>query len=317
MEEQIVKTDRINTYSNSNESKYPKDALSLPLITSNLSSELNRQNSLNKIDKNKIGQKRGFKKVGKKKRIVTARSSNQKRRFKINKDLDLVYKLNMEVDVDQIFKDDLQLRKEREKIDNSPDIMARRLNAYKHGSDKKNEKKMEVDSKEKEKYIEKEFKDELEVLENIQKDCNIINMHINQIRELIDEYKLEINVYNNYGDEMEKKYLKEVKEKEKEKNKLELLNNINNINNEVLEQSNENDEEEEGGNNKNNNENDMGNMGLPIKNSKQEKYEYINNAFNMMRRKKEERLKFIKESIIQKEEELKLLEEQQKKLIGK
>jgi hypothetical protein len=317
MEEQIVKTDRINTYSNSNESKYPKDALSLPLITSNLSSELNRQNSLNKIDKNKIGQKRGFKKVGKKKRIVTARSSNQKRRFKINKDLDLVYKLNMEVDVDQIFKDDLQLRKEREKIDNSPDIMARRLNAYKHGSDKKNEKKMEVDSKEKEKYIEKEFKDELEVLENIKKDCNIINMHINQIRELIDEYKLEINVYNNYGDEMEKKYLKEVKEKEKEKNKLELLNNINNINNEVLEQSNENDEEEEGGNNKNNNENDVGNMGLPIKNSKQEKYEYINNAFNMMRRKKEERLKFIKESIIQKEEELKSLEEQQKKLIGK
>ena len=316
MEEQIVKTDRINTYSNSNESKYPKDALSLPLITSNLPSELNRQNSLNKIDKNKVGQKRGFKKVGKKKRIVTARSSNQKRRFKINKDLDLVYKLNMEVDVDQIFKDDLQLRKEREKIDNSPDIMARRLNAYKHGREKKNEKKMEVDSKEKEKYIEKEFKDELEVLENIKKDCNIINMQINQIRELIDEYKLEINVYNNYGDEMEKKYLKEVKEKEKEKNKLELLNNINNINNEVLEQSNENDEEEEGGN-KNNNENDMGNMGLPIKNSKQEKYEYINNAFNMMRRKKEERLKFIKESIIQKEEELKSLEEQQKKLIGK
>ena len=51
MEEQIVKTDRINTYSysNSNESKYPKNALALPLITSNLSSELNRQNSLNKL----------------------------------------------------------------------------------------------------------------------------------------------------------------------------------------------------------------------------------------------------------------------------
>ena len=313
MEEQIVKTDRINTYSysNSNESKYPKNALALPLITSNLSSELNRQNSLNKIDKNKIGQKRGFKKVGKKKRIVTARSSNQKRRFKINKDLDLVYKLNMEVDVDQIFKDDLQLRKEREKIDNSPDIKARRLNEYKHGSEKKNEKKMEVDSKEKEKFIEKEFKDELEVLEGIKKECNIINMQINQIRELIDEYKLEINVYNNYGDEMEKKYLKEVKEKEKEKNKLELLNNINNINNEIVEQSNENDEDEEGGNNKNNNnDNDIGNMGLLRKNSKQEKYEYINNAFNLMRRKKEERLKYIKESIIKKEEELKSLEEQ-------
>ena len=192
MEDQIVKTEPINSYTNSNISKYPKDSLTLPLITSNLSNSLNRQNSLNKINKDKIGQKRGFKKVGNKKRIVTARSSNQKRRFKISKDLDLVYKLNMEVDVDQIFRDDLQLRKEREKIDNSPDIKARRLNAYKHMSEKKTEKKMEVDSKEKEKYIEKEFKDELEKLERIKKDCNLINMQINEIREIIDEYKLEI-----------------------------------------------------------------------------------------------------------------------------
>ncbi len=318
MEDQIVKTEPINSYTNSNTSKYPKDSLALPLITSNLSNSLNRQNSLNKINKDKIGQKRGFKKVGNKKRIVTARSSNQKRRFKISKDLDLVYKLNMEVDVDQIFRDDLQLRKEREKIDNSPDIKARRLNAYKH-SEKKTEKKMEVDSKEKEKYIEKEFKDELEQLERIKKDCNLINMQINEIREIIDEYKLEINVFNNYGDEMEKKYLKEMKEKEKEKNKLELLNNlnnINNINNEIAEQSNENEDEEENNNNNNNeNENDKG-VSLLKKNSKQDKFDYLNNAFNNMRRKKDERLKYIKENIIIKEEELKSLEEQQKKLIG-
>jgi len=110
-----------------------------------------------------------------------------------------------------------------------------------------------------------------------------------------------------------------MKEKEKEKNKLELLNNlnnINNINNEIAEQSNENEDEEENNNNNNNeNENDKG-VGLLKKNNKQDKFDYLNNAFNNMRRKKDERLKYIKENIIIKEEELKSLEEQQKKLIG-
>ena len=283
--------------------KNSKNTLTLPLIISNTTNSLDRQNSLNKINKNKIDIKKVTKKVVNKKRIVTARTPKEKR-FKISKDLDLVYKLNMEIDVDQIFKEDLKLRKEKEKIDNSPDIKARRLNSHKYMTEKKNEKKMEVDSKEKEKYIEKEFKDELEKLENTKKECNIINMQINQIRELLDEYKLEINVFNNYGEELEKKYLKEMKEKEKEKNKLELINN------EIIEQTNENEENEED----NNNNNIINDIGLAKKSSKQEKFEQIN-AFNQMRRKKEERLKYIKENIKIKEEELKQLEEKQNKLI--
>ena len=83
--------------------------------------------------------------------MATALSLN-KNRFKINKDLDLVYKLNMEIDVDQIFEDDFKLKKEKEKIDNNPDIKAKRLNIYKN-NEKNGEKKIEVDSKEKEKYI--------------------------------------------------------------------------------------------------------------------------------------------------------------------
>ena len=47
--------------------------------------------------------------------MATARSSNQKK-FKINKDLDLVYKLNMEIDVDHLFEEDLKLKKQKEKI---------------------------------------------------------------------------------------------------------------------------------------------------------------------------------------------------------
>ena len=290
-----------NTNRNSKLNKNSKNTLTLPLITSNTTNSLNRQNSLNRINKNNLDIKKSTKKATNKKRIVTARTPKEKR-FKISKDLDLVYKLNMEIDVDQIFKEDLKLRKEKEKIDNSPDVMARRLNLHQYMTEKKNEKKMEVDSKEKEKYIEKEFKDELEKLENTKKECNIINMQINKIRELLDEYKLEINVLNNYGDELEKKYLKEMKEKEKEKNKLELINN------EIIEQSNENDENEEDNNNNNIDK------GLAKKSSKQARFEQIN-AFNQMKRKKEERLKYLKENIKVKEEELKQLEEKQNKLI--
>jgi hypothetical protein len=229
-------------------------------------------------------------------------SSNRKR-FRINKDLDMVYKLNMDIGVAQIFEEDLKLKKEKEKIDNNPDIKAKRLNIYKNTEENKNGKKMEVDSKEKEKYIEKAFKDELEKLEKIKGECNSINDEINQIREAIDEYKMEISVYENYGDQMDKQFLKELKEKEKEKK----LDNL--YNNEILEEVNENAENEENNNNGNENENEE------TKKAKKEKFEQLN-SFLQMKKQREERQKYLKQSIVNKQEELKSLEEKQSELIG-
>lgn len=284
---------------NSKSIKKTKKTLTLPLINS-IANSFSRDNSQKKIINTKIGQPRTINRKLNKKRIVTARSPNPKK-YKINKDLDLVYKLNMEIDVDQLFQDNLKLKKEREKIDNNPDILAKRLNKYKPSE--KGEKKMEVDSKEKEKYIEKEFKDELEKLESIKKECNKINFEINEIRDLIEEYKLELNVVNKYGDILDKKFMEEMKGKEKEKNKLERL-----ATNEIIEQSEENLENDEESNN-NNNINE-----LHKKTSKQEKFEQIN-AYSKMKRQRDERIKYVKENIIVKEEQLKLLEEKQNALI--
>ena len=289
-----------NVNKNLNLNGIQKNTLALPLINSNIS--LSRENSHNKVFENIINLKRERKKNKNKKILVTAHSLNQKR-FKIQKDLELVYKLNMEIDVDQIFNDDFKLKKEREKIDNNPDMKAKRLNIYKNRTEKKNEKKIEVDSKEKERYIEKEFKNELEKLETIKRECNIINKQINEIRSIIDELKLEINLFNNYEDEIDKKYLKEIMEKDKR--------NLDIINNEIIEQSNENDENEE----KNNSNNNKIGIVSPKKNFKQEKFEQIN-AFNQMKRKKDERFKYLTETIKIKEEQLKLLEERQNKLIA-
>ena len=279
--------------------KKTKNTLTLPPIA-NTSTSIIKGNSYRNINFQKL---KSPKKAVNKRKYQTPVSSNRKR-FKINKDLDLVYKLNMDIDVAQIFEDDLKLKKEKEKIDNNPDIKAKRLNIYKNTEENKNGKKMEVDPKEKEKYIEKTFKDELEKLEKIKNECNSINDEINQIRETIDEYKLEINVYDNYGDQLDKQFLKELKEKEKEKK----LDNL--YNNEILEEVNENAENEENNNNANENEEDE-----PTKKAKKEKFEQLN-SFIQMKKQREERLKYLKQSIVSKQEELKSLEEKQNNLIG-
>lgn len=286
---------------NSKSIKKSKKNLTLPLITN--ISNLKRDNSLNKISKNKISPKRTIKRQINKKRMATARRPNPQK-FKINKDLDFVYKLNMEIDVDQLFEENFKLRKEREKIDNNPDVKAKRLNIFKNTTEKKDEKKIEIDSKEKEKYLEKDFKDELEKLEKIKNECNNINFQINQIREMIEELKLEINIYNNYGDVLDKKLLEEIKER----NKLEKI-----ANKEIIEQKEELEDDEES--HTNNNENEANEVERHSKkNLRQEKFEQIN-AFSQMKRQREERLKTVKQDLLLGQEQLKVLEEKQSELI--
>ena len=202
-----------------------KNSLSLPIIQNNL----NNSNSLNQ---DKIQNVKLFRSLEKKSpknkkiklRKIISTSRRKEKRIKINKDLDLVNKLNMELEVDELFQEESRLRKQKEKIDNSPDIKAKRLNKFK-ASTENGEKKIEVDSKEKEKYIEKEFKDELEAFTKIKNECALINEKINNIRNIIDDYQLELNVFNKYGDELDKKYALEIKEKEKNRLLDTVLNN--------------------------------------------------------------------------------------------
>ena len=202
-----------------------KNSLSLTIIQNNL----NNSNSLNQ---DKIQNVKLFRSLEKKSpknkkiklRKIISTSRRKEKRIKINKDLDLVNKLNMELEVDELFQEESRLRKQKEKIDNSPDIKAKRLNKFK-ASTENGEKKIEVDSKEKEKYIEKEFKDELEAFTKIKNECALINEKINNIRNIIDDYQLELNVFNKYGDELDKKYALEMKEKEKNRLLDTVLNN--------------------------------------------------------------------------------------------
>ena len=206
-----------------NKRQNTKNSLSLPIIQimPNNSNNINKDKTKNRklyhsLNKSKSKNKKSTKRVPTTKR--------KERRIKINRDLDLVNKLNMELEVDELFQEESRLRKQKEKIDNSPDIKAKRLNKFK-ASTENGEKKIEVDSKEKEKYIEKEFKDELEAFTKIKNECALINEKINNIRNIIDDYQLELNVFNKYGDELDKKYALEMKEKEKNRLLDTVLNN--------------------------------------------------------------------------------------------
>ena len=211
-----------------NKRQTTKNSLSLPLIQSKTtnSNSLNQEKIKNNIKYHSLNKNSPKnKKVKIRKRILTPHRKDK--RIKINKDLDMVNKLNMELEVDELFQEEAKLKKQKERIDNNPDIKAKKLNIFKNTSEN-GDKKIEVDSKEKEKYIEKEFRDELEAFTKIKSECEIINEQINKIRNNIDDYQLEINVYNKYGDELDKKYALEIQEKEKNK----LFNSV--LNNQII-----------------------------------------------------------------------------------
>ena len=262
-----------------NKRQNTKNSLSLPIIQimPNNSNNINKDKTKNRklyhsLNKSKSKNKKSTKRVPTTKR--------KERRIKINRDLDLVNKLNMELEVDELFQEETRLQKQKEKIDSNPDYIAKRLNTFKNSSDN-GEKKIEVDSKEKEKYIEKEFKEELEAFTKMKNECNVINENINKIRDTIDDYQLELNVFNRYGDDLDKKCALEIQEKEKNK----LMDSVIN---------NQNTENEE------NNEINPTESPKVIKN---EKLEYLNSLANL-KKQREEKIKTLTTKKEKAEEEL-------------
>ena len=268
---------------NSNKRQNSENSISLPIIKTN-------SNNSNSANKGKTKNRKLFysidkkssknKKMKTKKRMPTAKK--KEKRIKINADLDFVNKLNMELEVDELFEEESRLQRQKEKIESNPDIISKRLNIFKASTDS-DEKKVEVDSKEKEKYIEKEFRDELEAFTKIKNECTMLNEKINQISETIDDYKLELNVFNRYGEELDKKYALEIQEKEKNK----------------LLESEMNEE---------NNKNKEANM------ARNEKFEYLN-SLAQLKKKRDDKQKLLAKKIEEEEIKLKDLEKKYTELL--
>ena len=235
---------------------------------------------------------------------ITYRNRN---RAKLN--IKMVKILTFEEKINDILKKDLEQQKQKEKIDNNNTIKMLRLGLYKRNenndnnyneNNKKNEfsqimqiekekeedlEKIDNENKEKEKKLEKNFREKLIDFDKIKNECLNINTKINKINEKIEDKQLDANVLTNYADKFEQKYKKQISQSINERYN-------NNKEKSILNEKNEMNE---------------------INKKKDKQFEELNKLI-IYKQQKEDKKKFLKEIISEKQ---KIKEELEKDLISK
>ena len=163
-----------------------------------------------------------------KKRVNTERKVNETftGNLRVNPKIKMVKMLNFEERVDTILNTDISLEKAKEKIDKNKTIKLMRLGLFKK-KDKENEnetnneietivekekeneedlEKMDIENREKERKWEKKLKENLSSIEKLRQECEKLNSEINDLNDVIGDYKMESNVLTNYAEEFDKKY---------------------------------------------------------------------------------------------------------------
>ena len=143
-----------------------------------------------------------------------------KRRYKPNKTIDMIHKLNLESNFHETFLEEMKKREKREKINSNQEIIDRRLGIFKKSDiySEEEEKNKERDikfykdvsieklsNKDKEKKVEKSYKKSLKDLEILEKKLTEIEVNIRNLGKKIEGDKLEINVLEQYGKSIDKK----------------------------------------------------------------------------------------------------------------
>ena len=206
-------------------------------------SRIQKPNKLVKI--NSISKKRMNTETKSEKRIPI--------NLKMNPKIKIIHILNFEEEVDEILITDLNLEKQKEKIDKNKTIKLIRLGLYKKREkekentneynenetiaekEKENEEdleKIDIENRDKERKLEKKLKETLYNIEQYRNDCKRLNNQINDINKTIEDYQIELNVLTNYAEEYEKKIQEKARENTDNNENNENLNDIEN-NNEI------------------------------------------------------------------------------------
>jgi hypothetical protein len=141
------------------------------------------------------------------------------KRYKPNKTIDMIHKLNLESNFREIFVEELKKKEKREKINSNQEVIDRRLGLFKkEDSSSEEEKNKEKEIKyykdasieklnvrEREKKVEKNYKKSLTELGILEKQVNDFERKIKNLSDKIDGHKLEINVIDHYGKSIDKK----------------------------------------------------------------------------------------------------------------
>ena len=218
-------------------------------------------------------------------------------RIKINPNKKMINILNFEEDVDKILNTDLELKKQKEKNDKNKTIKLLRLGLYKKKEnnnslndietiaekEKENEEdleKIDIENRDKEKKLEKKFKEYLNDIEQLRDECQQINSKINEINKGLEEDYLETKVLVNYAEEFDKKFKEKLNENKQDKDN----DNLNNLD-----------------------YNELDGLESPRKKNKNLQFENMNKLI-MFKQKRDTKKKLIDENILKKESIKKKLE---------
>ena len=189
------------------------DGLNLPIISPNYSNTLSFKTKKVQIpSQNNIKLK------------LSSHRSKTQREINLNTlktDVDLVKNLDIDLKVEQILSRQFDSLKLKEQIDQNPDIKLKRLGKYKNKL--RDESGNDIESKERVKFLEKEFEHDLNEYNIIKKENEKLSEHILNIIHIIDDYKLELYTLDKYRKEFYKEFL----EKEEQK-KYDILKKIEN-----------------------------------------------------------------------------------------
>lgn len=142
-------------------------------------------------------------------------------RHRQNKTIEIVHKLNLDSKIKDIYNEELKKEKKRETINSSKEIIERRLGLFKEievniedEKDIDKEKELEyynelslekLSQKEKEKKAERNYKQGLKDLEFLEISLAGKDNEIKELKRKIDSEKLDINVIDYYGKNIDKK----------------------------------------------------------------------------------------------------------------
>ena len=188
--------------------------MKLPLILPSLSTKFKTlNNSINPNNMYNLNPK-----TSDKSKISIKQNNIRKTLFP---DKEFVKNLDIDLNPSLIMAHEAELKKLKENIDNNPDIELKRLNKYKT---KQTTDEKDIESKEKVKILEKKYNDDLNEYKTIKLEKEKFGEHILNIINIIEDYKLEIYTFNNYFEDLFKKFCAENKERKEEiKNKIENL----------------------------------------------------------------------------------------------
>ena len=194
--------------------------ISLPLIIPSLSNKFktinNKNNSMNFLEqmpKTIDSRKIRIRKINLNKSLLN--------------DIEVVKNLDIDVIPNMLMARQFEMKKLKENIDNNTDIELKRLGKYKQKQSKQNNQstdEKDIESKERVKILEKKYLEFLDQYKNNKSELEKINAHILNIINIIDDYKLELYSFDNYSNDIYKKFKENI-----EKKKLELMTKMENM----------------------------------------------------------------------------------------